>query len=183
MNTRPIPSPRRAQSGVTLVEAAVVLSISAILTGMAVPSFKRAIERRHLDGAAMQLETDIHYARMLAVARNSPLRVSFSSGPGGSCYVIHAGAANTCTCRADGTAQCTGDGAAERSVLFAAGGPVTVASNARSMLLDPLKGTVTPTATVQFNGRNGSAIHQIVNVVGRVRSCSPAPALSGYKPC
>ena len=48
---------------------------------------------------------------MLAVARNAPLRISFESGAGGSCYVIHTGAANQCSCAADGTAVCQGDAA------------------------------------------------------------------------
>lgn len=183
MKTPLIPSPRRSQSGVTLVEAAAVVAIASILTGLAVPSFERAIERRHLEGTAAQLETDIHYARSLAVARNAALRISFESGTGGSCYVIHSGAANACTCAADGTAQCTADAVAERSVRFAADGRVGVKSNTRSILFDPFKGTTSPTATVQVVARSGATIRQIVNIMGRVRSCAPAPAPSGTPTC
>ena len=67
MNTRL--AARRTQAGVTLVESAVVVSVAAIVTGLAVPNFGRAIDRRHLEGAAAQLETDIHYARSLAVVK------------------------------------------------------------------------------------------------------------------
>jgi type IV fimbrial biogenesis protein FimT len=173
----------RAQAGVTLVETAVVASVVAVAAGIAVPSFDGAIQRRHLEGAATQLETDIHYARMLAVARNAPLRISFEAGAGGSCYVIHTGSANQCGCAADGTAVCQGDAEAERTVRFAAGGPVSLRSNSRSVVFDPSKGTSTPTATMQLTARNGTAIHQVMNIMGRVRSCSPAPALSGYARC
>ena len=174
---------RRAQAGVTLVESMVVTSVLAVLTGLAAPGFEAAVQRRHLEGAAAQLETDIHLARMLAVARNAPLRMSFESSAAGSCYVIHTGAANQCGCAADGSAVCQGEAQAERSVRFDAGGAVRLRSNSRSVLFDPTKGTSTPTATVQLTARNGSAIHQVMNVMGRVRSCSPAPALSGYRRC
>jgi type IV fimbrial biogenesis protein FimT len=60
---------------------------------------------------------------------------------------------------------------------------VAIQSNSRSVLFDPQRGTTTPTVTVKLTSRNGQAIHQIVNVVGRVRSCSPAPGLSGYRAC
>jgi type IV fimbrial biogenesis protein FimT len=174
---------RRNQAGVTLVESMVATSVLAVITGIAAPSFDGAVQRRHLEGAAAQLETDIHYTRTLAVARNAPLRISFESGANGSCYVIHTGSANQCSCAADGTAVCQGAAQAERSVRFEAGGPVSLRSNSRSVLFDPVKGTSTPTATVQLSARNGKAIHQVMNIMGRVRSCSPAPALSGYRPC
>lgn len=174
---------RRAQAGVTLVESMVASSVLAVVTSLAAPSFNDAVQRRHLEGAAAQLETDIHYARTLAVSRNAPLRISFESGAGGSCYVIHTGSANQCSCAADGSAVCQGAAQAERSVRFAAGGPVGLTSNSRSVLFDPVRGTSTPTATVQLTAHNGAAIHQVMNVMGRVRSCSPAPALSGYRRC
>jgi type IV fimbrial biogenesis protein FimT len=174
---------RRSQAGITLVETTVVSSVLAVLTGLAAPSFDSSIQRRHLEGAATQLETDIHHARMLAVARNAPLRMSFLSGVGGSCYVIHTGAANQSTCAADGSPVCQGEAVAEREVRFEPGGPVGLRSNSRSVLFDPTKGTSSPTATVQLQARNGSAIHQVMNIMGRVRSCSPAPAISGYRRC
>ena len=179
------PAARRAQAGVTLIETTTVSAVLAVLTGLAAPAFDQNMQRRHLEGAATQLETDVHHARMLAVARNAPLRISFESGAGGSCYVIHTGAANACGCAADGSAVCQGSAQAERSVFFAAGGPVSVKSNSRSVQFDPAKGTSTPTATVQLQARSGAAIHQVMNIMGRVRSCLPAsaPALGGYRRC
>jgi type IV fimbrial biogenesis protein FimT len=89
---------RRAQAGITLIETSVVTSVVALLTGLAAPSFDGAMQRRHLEGVAAQ--------RMLAVARNAPLRITFESGVAGSCYVIHTGAANQCSCTVDGAAVC-----------------------------------------------------------------------------
>jgi type IV fimbrial biogenesis protein FimT len=174
---------RRTQRGITLVETMVVTSVLAVVTSLAAPGFDGAMQRRHLEGAATQLETDIHYARMLAVARNAPLRMSFESTAAGSCYVIHTGSAGQCSCTADGAAVCQGEAQAERSVRFDASGVVRLKSNSRSVLFDPTRGTSTPTATVQLTARNGTAIHQVMNVMGRVRSCSPAPAIAGYRRC
>jgi type IV fimbrial biogenesis protein FimT len=174
---------RHAQRGVSLVEGSIVLAITALLCGLAAPSFSGAIERRQLQGAAEQLRTDIHHARMLAVARNAPLRISFESSATASCYVVHSGSANQCSCASDGSAVCQGNAVAERAVRFAAGDPLAVRSNSRSVLIDPQRGTVSPTATVQVSARSGAAIHQIINIMGRVRSCSPAPALPGHLAC
>lgn len=188
MNTVRISHPlrraqRRAQAGITLVETTVATSVLAVVTSLAAPSFDQLMQRKRLEGAATQLESDVHDARMLAVARNAALRISFESGAAGSCYVIHTGSAGQCRCNADGSASCQGNAEAERVVRFDPGGPISLRSNAGSVLFDPMRGTSTPTATVQLVARNGKAIHQVLNVMGRVRSCSPAPALPGYRRC
>jgi hypothetical protein len=40
---------------------------------------------------------------------------------------------------------------------------------------------VTPTATVRVAAADGCEIRQIVDLMDRVRNCSPAPALPGYR--
>jgi type IV fimbrial biogenesis protein FimT len=171
------------QRGITLIESMITLSVVAVITGMVVPSFGPAIERRHLEGVAAQLETDLQHARSLAVARNEGVRISFHSGDGASCYVVHTGAAGDCACSETGAAVCSGGAEALRSVRYGTDTPVSLVSNSRSILFDPVKGTVTPTATLRVTAQSGAAIHQVVNIMGRVRSCSPAPALPGYKAC
>jgi type IV fimbrial biogenesis protein FimT len=182
MNSRqPQPRLQRRQAGITLVETATVTAVLAVAVGSAVPGFDRALQRHRLEGAAAQLETDIHYARSLAVARNMPLRIGFDNAAG--CYVIHTGAAQQCSCKADGSAVCQGGAQAERSVAIAAGSKLGLRANVRSVLFDPVRGTSTPTATLRVESDHGMAIHQVLNVMGRVRSCAPAPGLSGYATC
>jgi type IV fimbrial biogenesis protein FimT len=188
MNTVRISHPlrraqRRAQAGITLVETMTVTAVLAIVASVATPGFNGSVQRRHLEGAVAQLETDIHYTRSLAVARNQPLRISFASDAAASCYVIHTGTANQCACAADGSAVCQGSAEALRSVRFAAAESVGLSANARSVLVDPVRGTVTPTATVQFRADNGMALNQVVNILGRVRTCSPGGTLSGHPRC
>jgi type IV fimbrial biogenesis protein FimT len=177
MNSTRIPR----QRGVSLVEASVTVAISAILAGLAVPSFEQSRQQRHLEGAAAQIETDIHFARSVAVTRNEGVRISFESGTDTSCYVIHTGAADACPCSTGSAAVCTGPAQMLRWVRFDGDTPLQVRSNSPSMLFDPVRGTTTPTATIEVQSRDGSTIHQIVNIMGRVRSCSPT--LPGYRRC
>jgi type IV fimbrial biogenesis protein FimT len=176
-------APPRKQGGVTLVESLIALAVSAIVLGAAIPGFESARERRHLEGAAAQLETDLHFARSLAAAHHEALRVSFSSNAQGSGYVIHHGSARHCVAEADGSAACNGPARVHRVVHFAPDGAVGVQANVSSILFDPLKGTSTPTGTLRVVGRNGGAVHQVVNLMGRVRSCSPTASLFGYPRC
>jgi type IV fimbrial biogenesis protein FimT len=68
-------------------------------------------------------------------------------------------------------------------VVLEAKGDVQVRSVSKTVTFDPLKGTVTPTATLRVEARNGRAIHQVVNLLGRVRSCSPLGRRTGELAC
>lgn len=171
------------QHGVTLIESLIVMVITAVTAGIAVPSFKQSRETRLLEGTAAQLRGDLQYARSLAVSRNETLRVSFVNAPDSTCYVIHTGPAVTCECAANGMAICAGDPEILRAVRLDAKSALKLQSSSRSIAFDAVKGTITPTATVQTMTNSGSAIHQVINVMGRVRTCSPAPALPGFKTC
>jgi type IV fimbrial biogenesis protein FimT len=175
---------RLSQRGITLVEACVVMAVTTVLAGTAAPGMRGLIDTRRLDGAATQLATDIQFVRTETVARNAALRLSLHAAPGGSCYVVHSGAANQCDCdAAGGPAVCHGDAREIRTVRLADSDRVSLQGNVGSLLFDPLHGTVSPTGTLRVVGSDGRAVHQIVNVMGRVRSCSPAAAMPGYRAC
>lgn len=169
--------------GLSLVETCITICVLAILLSIAIPSFLQLRQRIAIEGTARQLAGDLHYARGEAVARAQSLRISFSGDATSSCYVIHTGAANDCVCAADGHAQCEAGAQALKSVRLATTEDVRILSNAQSMLFDGLRGTVSPSGTVRVIGASGHAVHQIVNVLGRMRTCSPQPALPGYRAC
>jgi type IV fimbrial biogenesis protein FimT len=174
---------QRSSLGFTLVECMVSLAVVAVSVGTAVPSWKQASERRQLEGASAQLATDIRLARSSAVALSAPVRLSFHQSNAGSCYLLHTGRAADCQCTASGTAVCTAGAQVIRAVGFAAEGDLRVTSNSASMLFDADRGTVTPTGTLNLQLRSGTTIRQVVNIMGRARSCTPSADMPAYPAC
>lgn len=173
----------RRQCGITLIEACIVLAVTAIIATTAAPGMQDLIDTRRLQGAATLLATDVHFIRSEAVARNQPLRLSFHASPAGSCYVVHSGAADQCNCDASGPAQCSGDAREIKTVTVANAEHVSLQTNVGSLLFDPLHGTSSPTGTLRLLGTRNRAIHHVINIMGRVRSCSPQAAMPGYRAC
>ena len=171
------------QRGVTLVEACIVMAVLGIVTTSAAPGMQGLIETRRVDGAATQLATDIQYVRSEAVSRNQPVRLSFYSSAESSCYVLHTGLSAQCTCGATAPALCSGDARQIKTVVLPAAQRVRVQANVASVLFDPLHGTSTPTGTLRVLGAQGRAVHHVINVMGRVRSCSPLNTQPGYRAC
>ena len=178
-------SSARSQRGTSIVESMIVLAVAAISLGTAVPSFQQTRLHRHLDGAAAQLETDIQLTRSRAVAERRNLRMSFMQDRDGSCYVVHSGDADSCTCAASGQAQCSHGEAPARSVRFDNSHPVKLQSNVRSIVFSPNLGTSTPTGTLKLQTSPTHTVHAVVNVMGRVRHCAPetATSVTGYVRC
>jgi type IV fimbrial biogenesis protein FimT len=174
---------KRPQHGLTLLELAIVVAITAIVAATAAPSFTALIDTRRLDGAATRLAADIQLARSEAIARNQPLRLSLLTDTGASCWIVHSGAPADCRCSDDAGAVCGAGARTIKSVVLASSERVSVAGNVASIVFDPLHGTSTPTGTLRLVGARGGAVHHVVNVVGRVRSCSPEGTVPGYSPC
>ena len=171
------------QHGLTLLELAIVVAVTAIVAAAAAPSFAALVDARRLDGAATRLAADIQLARSEAIARNQPLRLSLFTGRNVSCWIVHSGAPADCRCSDDAGAVCGDSARVIKSGVLASNERVSVAGNVASIVFDPLHGTSTPTGTLRVVGARGSAVHHIVNVVGRVRSCSSGGAVPGYSPC
>jgi type IV fimbrial biogenesis protein FimT len=171
----------RLRRGVTLVESLICMTVVTVTLGAVLPGFGGALERRRVEGAAAQLETDLQLTRSLAVAQNRTLRFEIAANEHGSCYVVHDGSAGDCTCAPQG-AVCTAGVQTHRVAHYPADSGVVVAANVGSMVFEPLRGTVTPTGTLRVQGSR-IAVHQVVNLMGRVRSCSPAGAMPGMAAC
>lgn len=178
---------RSPQRGFTLVEAAVTLAILAVLVCGAAPSFCGLIERQRLAGLAAQLAGDVQFVRSTSVLRNEALRLSFYSAAWGSCYVVHSGLRSQCSCSADSNeATCIAGATQIKTVVVPTSAGASVQANVSSILFDPLHGTSTPTGTLRVVSPTAGSIHHVVNVLGRVRTCTPdgpAPAIPGYRVC
>lgn len=161
----------------------MVMTIAGAVVGVTVPGLQSLFDARRLGGTAAQLATDIQFARSEAVARNRAVRLSFYASAGSTCYVIHTGLAAQCDCTAAGPAVC-GDGAEQmKTVQLPAAERVSLQANVASVLFDPLHGTSTPTGTLRLIGPGGREVQHVINIMGRVRSCSPLGAVTGYRAC
>lgn len=176
---------RTQQRGVTLIESMSVLTILSLIVGSTLPGFGSLRQRADLAGVAAQVETDIHFARSQASASNHTVRLSLREVQGATCYMIHTGPAANCGCggNENAPASCSGESELLRAVMLNARGDVQVRSASKSITFDPVKGTVTPTATLRVEARDGRAIHQVVNLLGRVRSCTPGGRTAGELAC
>jgi len=174
------------QRGLTLIEACMALAVTGVVAGAAVPGLQQQLDARRLDGAATRLAADLQFVRTEAVARNEPVRVAFETGAAGACYVIHTGPAGACPCAGAAPATpatCAGDAVALKTVVLPATERVALTSNVASVLFDPVHGTSTPSGTLRLTGPRERAVHHVINVMGRVRSCSPRAAVPGYRAC
>ena len=175
---------RLLAQGLSMVELLCALALSAVLMGGAVPMFQDLRTATTLHATASLLETDMQYARSMAIVSGQPVRLAvLATAGGGSCYLLYSGAANGCSCEAGGQSRCDAGSRLLRLEQQAAHSGVTLAPLARSILFDGNKGTVTPTATVQVLAADGRAIHQVINIMGRVRSCTPSGGVGGLPVC
>ena len=180
----PSRAPGTAPRGLSLVELLCSLAIMALLIGGALPMFNELRWSQALQSAASLLETDLHHARSLAVISGRPVRLSIQApAAGGSCYIVHTGAAHACRCDGRGQAQCEAGAELLRLAEQPSTAGIRLAPTERSILFDGGKGTVTPTATLKLIDPDGRTIHQVVNIMGRVRTCAAVGLLGGLRPC
>ena len=174
---------RRRQTGITLVEQLVTGSIASALALSSLTGLEEAKGKRRLESAAAQVESELQFARSSAVTRSETVRVAFGGSATGTCYVIHTGQPHDCTCQADGSATCSAGAQVVRSAGFPATIGVQISSSADQVGFDAEHGTVTPTTTVQLRNVRGDTIRLVVNVMGRIRSCTLGSPHLGLPTC
>jgi type IV fimbrial biogenesis protein FimT len=176
-------TPRSRTLGLSLIELCVVLALSALVLTLVVPGFGSLIERQRLRGSAAELAAELQWLRIEALVRNEALRFSLHATADGSCTVVHTGAREHCRCEDTGPARCEDGAVALKTSHWPLAERVAVQANVGSMLFDPGQGTTTPTGSVRLTDSEGRGITHVVNILGRVRSCSPEGRVPGYRAC
>ncbi len=171
------------QAGITLVEAAVVLGITSVMVGVAVPALDDLRGDRLLEAATAELRTDIHHARSTAIAMGRTVRLHVHDETAGSCYVVHTGSAGDCSCQPSGATLCAASAQSLRSVGHLRASGIAISGNAGSLAFDAFQGTVTPTGSLTVAHARGDQLRVVVNVMGRARTCRAAGTLHGHPAC
>jgi type IV fimbrial biogenesis protein FimT len=175
-------APRQSR-GLSLVESLVAMAIVASAAAASVPGLTHWRAQLAVQQAAAEFETDVHLARSLALARNESLRLAFDGDAGARCWVVHSGPRDACRCVPQGEPVCIGGATAYRQGVLSGGQPVRLDANVGAISFEPIHGTAAPAATVRFSAPGSRSVHQVVGIMGRVRSCVPGGGLPGFRAC
>ena len=173
------PAPRFR--GFTLIELMVVVALISVILVLAIPSFTGMLARKRLEGVALELGTDLQYARSEAVQQNAQVQVIFGS----NCYAIYvvgSTAATDCVTLGTGARQL-------KLVQITTGPTLTFAPATVGQLFvefEPVRGMAANAAgTVNMAGdvlvtSSGWQLQARVNRYGRVKTCSPNASVTGF---
>ena len=172
------------QHGASLIESLMGLVITAVVATLAASAWANQITSRRLIGYIDELIQDMHWARSEAVVRGASVRLSLvNDGAGQACYVIHTGEANACGCAASTNQACSATATALKVVKLTSSDNLSLSYTSQSLLWSSTTGTVTPAGTVKLEHPSLGAVHVVVNMMGRIRTCSPSAAVTGHPAC
>ncbi len=165
--------------GLTLVELLVVISVTAVLMAIAIPTFSSILSSSRLRGVADVLMTDLRLAMTESTKRDSDVWVSFQYDPGGANWCYGLSLDGSCNCR--NVNECSIDGVERVSQTSTA---VWVDPTSSSYVFKPKRSTVTA-GNIELEADNGKEIRIVISGYGRIKPCSPSGAnhLSGYPKC
>lgn len=171
-------------SGLTLIETMITVAVLAVLASIAVTQYATFISNERLKGVSDNYRTDFQWARSLAVENKQSVYLHFGQSGNDTCYVVYSGSANACVCESQ-TSTCTGTGTAHRLVRLLGRNGLTLVSKGsqKTILIEPVRGVITPTLTVDVTGSTGQVIRHITNIMGRTRICTPGGAALGFAAC
>ncbi|WP_425485084.1 GspH/FimT family pseudopilin [Allochromatium humboldtianum] len=166
--------------GVTLIELMVSLSVLAILATIAIPSYTGFMDRYRLEGAIQGLYADLQFARSESVKCNRRVRVTFTTGSTWSYTISRIG---SCTNSSDSTTVTDLKTVGVASFPATQIASTTLTSN--TLFFEPRFGnvehggstsgtTLSGEAQVNFQSGQGKQARVLVNLIGRVRYCSPS---------
>jgi len=161
------------QRGFTLVEAVIVLAVTAILLALALPSWGSFTTRARLLSASEALVHDLGLARQEAAQRGVPLYLLPQAGTAW-CWAISAQAGCDCRQPAASCALRVVDATEHRGVELLA---------AHTMRFDPADGRSDGGLAAAWRASSAYAAQVHVHPFGRARLCSSGAALRGVPAC
>lgn len=136
-------------NGFSLMELMIAIVVLALIISLAVPSFREAIERRHLEGAASSIHLGLQRAKSEAVKQNTDVYFDATTGVSW-CYGI-VDNATSCDCA---SSDCTINGQVVTVTGTEFDNVTLSSSGATAIKFDRTVGLpdATPTFTVTLNG-------------------------------
>jgi type IV fimbrial biogenesis protein FimT len=193
---------RRKNSGFTVIELLIAVTVAAIILALAMPSYQDVINKRAVTNAAERTATFIALARSESVKRNEAITIKMDTTGNGFCIGItseadcdcfETGAAEADFCQIDDGGSTTRvaitDEAMENVSMPPALSSGLVAKTSVRLTFDPVRGildTVNDSAgEVLFTSRNDNFALRVDTVLsGRVELCTPSgKTVPGYTAC
>jgi len=172
-------------AGLTIIELMVVVAVVAIILGLAAPSLYGFLARQRVKSVNAELVTDIQYARSEAIARRTPVRITFrSDDPNMTCYTIHTiGTAGLCDCRSTPGSACVGY-VELKTVQVPRSTTVTVVAPQDDVLFSETQGVSNrDDFRIGVESTIGGKLRTATNLTGRPQVCSPDASISGVATC
>jgi type IV fimbrial biogenesis protein FimT len=149
--------------GFTLIELIVAMAVLGILAAVAAPAIGEYLATQRLKGAAEELQTDLQFARMESVQRNTAVTVTMS----GTGYRIR-------------------QGGTDIKVVTLPGGTTVSGGATMEAVFNQVRATAEitngPDITVA-NSATARTLRVSLSPMGRVSICSPSGAVKGYDTC
>lgn len=177
-----------------MIELMITVAVLAIITSLALPSYRTILEKRQVTSGAEQIGAFLSAVQIEAVKRNEPIAVSYARSAVDNWCLGLTNAAASCDCTVtdttDGSA-CTIDG--QLRVFRADGlnypGIMSGMSGDGAFVFDPVRGLMedhTDAASMQLLSSRGKyALDVEVTATGRVKICSgdSSKQVPGYSEC
>jgi len=164
----------RKTRGFTAIELMVVVTIIVILVTLVGPSFISLFARKRLEGAALELSTDIQYSRSESVARNTQVAITFF---GSECYVIHENSMTVANCNPSSDARHL------KIVRFPQGVGASYSATPAEVVFEPLRGSANSLSITLASTAGVWQMKAQITPVGRVELCTPGSTVVGYRQC
>lgn len=187
-----------AHKGFTIIELMIVIGVIAIITSLALPSYRTIIEKRQVTSGAEQLGAFLSAVQMEAVKRSENISVSYSRTDDTWCVGITTGLA-ACDCSETDSTQtdfCQIDGQArvfnESNLNYP--GVMNAMNGDGAFVFDPARGLVYTDSNLaaydsaEFEFLSDSdtyALNVQISATGRVKYCSDSAGkkVPGYDVC
>lgn len=156
----------RSHRGLTLIEVVATLAVTAVLAGLAAPSFVDTVARTRIEGVVNALAIDLQYARSEAIRRRATASLTVAND--GASYTV------SYTVPSTNAIVVLRTSAMPAAVTLAATGPV---------VFDPLRGIAASQTFVGSSSQVSAQLQVVTNANGRIQTCTPSGSFRGYPTC